>query len=148
LNNPNQPVVGVGWYEAEAFCQWLTAIFGRQYRLPTEVEWERLARGQYGREYPWGNAWQEGLANTAEAEIGQPNAVGLFPGGVSPTGAYDCAGNVWEWCLDWYDKDEDVRVLRGGSWDDGRNDARCAIRGRLHPNFSVNYVGFRVVSPI
>jgi formylglycine-generating enzyme required for sulfatase activity len=150
FNNPNHPVVGVSYYEAEAFCNWLTATNdeGRTYRLPTEAEWERLARGQQGREYPWGNDWQDGLCNTSEAGLKQTTAVGLFPGGQSPTGAYDCAGNVWEWCADWLDEDEDVRVLRGGSWNVNRNLARCAYRLRGYPDYSDAYSGFRVVSPI
>jgi hypothetical protein len=98
FNQPNQPVVGVTWYEVEAFCNWLTATYGRVYRLPTEEEWERLARGRDGWEYPWGDGWRKGLANTNKAKLGQTTAVGLFPGGCSPAGAHDCAGNVWEWC--------------------------------------------------
>jgi hypothetical protein len=147
FNNPNQPVVGVSYYEAEAFCAWLTATYEREYRLPTEEEWERLARGQHGREYPWGNEWEAGLANTSESGIGRSGAVGLFPGGVSPTGAFDCAGNVWEWCASWYDKDEDTRVLRGGSWGSGQDYARCAAR-YYPPDYGDYYVGFRLVSPI
>ncbi len=134
-------MVGVTWYEAEAFCNWLTATYEAEYRLPTEEEWERLARGQHGREYPWGNDWEEGVANTDESGIEQTSAVGIFPDGISPTGAYDCAGNVWEWCAD-------VRVLRGGAWGDFQDFARCAARVQGDPYDSGNLVGFRVVSPI
>jgi len=149
FNQPDQPVVDVSWYEAEAFCNWLSETYGQPYRLPTEVEWERLARGQDGREYPWGNDWQEGLANTHENRIGQTSTVGLFPGGISPAGAYDCAGNVWEWCADWYDEKQTDRVLRGGSWYNDVDFARCASRGRDHPSYWDYSVGFRVVvSPI
>ena len=146
-NIPNQPVVGVSWYEAEAFCNWLTATneAGRIYRLPTEAEWERLARGQHGRKFPWGNSWEVGLVNTSESKIEQPSAVGLFPGGVSPTEAMDCAGNVWEWCQD---GDGGVRVLRGGSWLSSQDYVRCASRGRNLPHFGDNSYGFRLVSPI
>lgn len=147
FNQPNQPVVGVTWYEAKAFCNWLTATYGREYRLPTEEEWERLARGQEGWEYPWGDGWTEGLANTSEANLGQTTAVGLFPSGASPAGVYDCAGNVWEWCADWYDREHTFRALRGGSWDDVRGDARCAFRYWDSPYVSGSGVGFRVVSP-
>ncbi|MFN8457144.1 MAG: SUMF1/EgtB/PvdO family nonheme iron enzyme [Anaerolineae bacterium] len=149
LNNPNQPVVGVSWYEAEAFCHWLSETYGQPYHLPTEAEWERLARGQDGREYPWGDKWQEGLANTNEAGIRQPSAVGLFPSGVSPAGVYDCAGNVWEWCADWYDKERTGRVLRGGFFFSYEEYARCAVRlGNLPYGWGRNN-GFRVVvSPI
>lgn len=146
-NRTNQPVVGVTWYEAEAFCNWLSAVYGRLYRLPTEAEWERLAREQDGRAYPWGETWQEDRANTRESNIGQTSAVGLFPDGASLTGAYDCAGNVWEWCADWYDKNETDRVLRGGSWSNNQIVARCAIRNWVSPGNSYYNVGFRVVSP-
>jgi formylglycine-generating enzyme required for sulfatase activity len=148
FNLPDQPVVGVSWYEAEAFCNWLTAAFGRAYRLPTEEEWERLARGREGWEYPWGDGWRAGLANTSEAGLNQTTAVGLFPGGVSPAGAHDCAGNVWEWCADWYDEEQTVRAVRGGSWNNNQDNARCAIRNRNNPNNSNNNIGFRVVSHI
>ncbi len=148
-NNPNHPVVAVSWYEAEAFCNWLTATYDGQYRLPTEEEWERLARGQHGREYPWGNNWEEGLANTRESEIGQTSAVGMFPGGVSPTGAHDCAGNMWEWCADWSDKEQMFRVLRGGAWVNRQVNARCAARYQSIPNGRIDGLGVRVVvSPI
>ncbi len=151
-NQANQPVVGVTWYEAEAFCHWLTdqarAINGRLYRLPTELEWERLARGQHGRVYPWGNTWEEGLANTDESKIGRPSAVGLFPEGVSPTGAYDCAGNVREWCVPEEGIEQTFRVVRGGSWVNNQDDARCVSRRRSLANDSNDDLGFRVVSPI
>ncbi len=143
--------MGVTWYEAEAFCLWLTATneAGLTYRLPTEVEWERLARGEYGRVYPWGNTWADGECNTKESGLEQSSPVGLFPAGISPTGAYDCAGNVWEWCLDGHDEKEQMfRVLRGGSWRDARGFARCAARIGDNPRLSYNDYGFRVVSPI
>jgi hypothetical protein len=145
LNNPNQPVVGVSWYEAEAFCRWLAAAYGLPYHLPTELEWERLARGQDGREYPWGDEWRAEVSNTSEAGLRRPSAVGIFPDGVSPTGAYDCAGNVWEWCADWYDERKNVRVLRGGSWYDDPDLARCAARHSLNPSLRNDYFGCRVV---
>ncbi|MCP4363080.1 MAG: SUMF1/EgtB/PvdO family nonheme iron enzyme [Chloroflexi bacterium] len=151
FKNPNQPVVGVTWYEAEAFCNWLTAANekGLTYRLPSETEWERLARGQNGWKYPWGNTWQAGLANTRESKINHTSAVGLFPEGNSPTTALDCAGNVWEWCLDWSDEQEQMfRVLRGGSWFDAQDDARCGSRVDHYPYVSSYSDGFRVVSPI
>jgi formylglycine-generating enzyme required for sulfatase activity/transcriptional regulator with XRE-family HTH domain len=148
FNQPNQPVVGVTWYEAEAFCNWLSASSGREYRLPTEEEWERLARGQDGWEYPWGNGWCEGLSNTRELDLNQTTAVGLFPGGISPAGVHDCAGNVWEWCANWADEKQTDRALRSGSWYLDQLNARCAVRYGNSPYFSFSYIGFRVVSPI
>ncbi|MCX7682359.1 MAG: SUMF1/EgtB/PvdO family nonheme iron enzyme [Anaerolineae bacterium] len=116
----NRPVVGVTWYEAVAYCNWLRERLreaggqvqvwqgGRPeplhldpetlvVRLPTEAEWEKAARGTDGRRWPWGDEWMEGRANTGEARIGQTCAVGCFPAGDSPYGLCDTAGNVWEW---------------------------------------------------
>lgn len=82
LNNPAQPVVGVNWYEAAAYCRWLTAQLddGHVYRLPTEAEWERAARGPDGRRYPWGDEWSEGLRNCEQAGLGVTSPVGSSPG--------------------------------------------------------------------
>lgn len=90
-NGPNQPVVGVSWYEAEAFCQWLSETYGQSYRLPREAEWERLARGQDGREYPWGDKWHRELANTYGSGIGKRSSpVGLSWWGESHRGLRLC----------------------------------------------------------
>jgi len=117
---PNRPVVGVSWYEALAYCRWLTEQWpmadGKWHiwrdgrlatlsaapgnpvaRLPTEAEWEKAARGTGGRRWPWGDGWVEGRANTKEAGIRETSAAGTFPAGASPCGALDMAGNVWEW---------------------------------------------------
>ncbi|MCP4427664.1 MAG: formylglycine-generating enzyme family protein, partial [Chloroflexi bacterium] len=146
----NQPVVGVSYYEAEAFCRWLSAIDekGLQYRLPTEEEWEAMARGPQGREYPWGNEWQEGVSNTEEAGLGATCGVGLFPGGKSPHGAHDCAGNVWEWCVDWIDEQKRYKRVKGGTWAWGKGAARCGARNDCGPGYSYASGGFRVVAPI
>jgi formylglycine-generating enzyme required for sulfatase activity len=146
-NNPNHPVVGVSWYEAEAFCNWLSSVSGQKYRLPTEREWERLARGKDGWEYPWGEKWRGGVSNS-EIKLRQTSAVGIFPTGISPTGAYDCAGNVWEWCTDWYDEEKKTRVLRGGSWNSDRYAVSCTYRGMNDPGGGHNGIGFRVVVSI
>jgi formylglycine-generating enzyme required for sulfatase activity/Sec-independent protein translocase protein TatA/transcriptional regulator with XRE-family HTH domain len=162
-NAPSQPVI-VYWYEAVAYCNWLSEVTGRPYRLPTEAEWEKASRGSDRRIYPWGNKWIEGCANTREAEVGHTTPAGAFPRGVSPYGALDMIGNVWEWCssLHWeypYQDDdgrEDLeavdygyRVIRGGSWSNSQWLARCACRGiDFHgPSNFDNDVGFRVVLP-
>jgi formylglycine-generating enzyme required for sulfatase activity len=131
-NAPNQPVVGVSFWEAEAFCAWAGG------RLPTEEEWEAAARGPNGLVYPWDDAWQDGICNTREAGLGVTSPVGLFPRARQADRAIDdLAGNVWEWCSSRYDLQDknfpDDRVLRGGSWFSGRGDARSAARGGGSP---------------
>jgi formylglycine-generating enzyme required for sulfatase activity len=164
----DHPVVYVSWEDANAFCKWLSEKTSKAYRLPTEAEWERAARGEDGRIWSWGNEFGEKNANTVETNIGDTTSVGQFsPQGDSPYGCADMIGNVWEWCADWFDKNEykkrhgqkienpqgpqkgDGRVLRGGSFFSFRRDARCALRRRNLPSLSLGYYGFRVaVSPI
>jgi formylglycine-generating enzyme required for sulfatase activity len=171
---PNRPRTDIDWYEAMAFCKWLSSKLHFDVRLPTDQQWERAARGVEGNEYPWGKDYVLGRANIDETTVpgdreknylGQTSAVGLY----SPLGdtkdkykdgkqVADLAGNVWEWCLNKYetgkesviepDASGDFRVLRGGSWLDLRDSARASLRhGNLPVNLYVN-VGFRVCSPI
>ena len=171
FNQPNQPVVAVSWYECVSYCRWLSAETGRTYRLPTEAEWEKGARGTQGWRYPWGDESEAARLNAREGEqqVRTTTPVGIYPGGVSPSGVFDCAGNVWEWCAtkapeiefkpypydvtedEWtadYVEGSEIRVLRGGSWLSDRDLARCAFRYWGYPlDWFVNY-GFRVVSPI
>ncbi len=121
-NLPKHPVVGVGYYEAEAFSKWA----GK--RLPTELEWERAACGTDGREYPWGNEFDKNKCNTEEAVIKKTTPVIHYSKCISPVGCYDMAGNVWEWTDSWYDNDKDEKVLRGGSWFRSAQFCRCAAR--------------------
>jgi formylglycine-generating enzyme required for sulfatase activity len=164
FNGENQPQVGVTWYEAAAYCRWLTKQCndGHVYRLPTEAEWERAARGPEGRRYPWGAEWVEGRANSEELKLERPTAVGIFPDGTSEEGVLDLAGNVWEWCSDWFDEtvyqqragkvtnnpagpsSGGFRTLRGGAWYTDKNRVRCAFRRRGTPVHWIVGNGFRV----
>lgn len=133
---PEHPVVGVSYYEANAYALWA---------IPTEEQWERAARGTDGREYPWGNDFDKGKCNVDESGIGKTTRVTRYPNGVSPVGCYDMAGNVLEWTQSYYDKSKDMITLRGGSWGSFRNYARCAGRNRYLPYDRFFNIGFRCV---
>lgn len=156
LGNPIFPVVGVTWYEAEAYCNWLAKNVvavpeeGYSVRLPTTQEWEFAARGSQGREYPWGDEFDKTAANTwdsdpADAGLGGTTAVCTFPQGVSPFGVWDLSGNVWEWTSSWYDEDRRYRVVRGGSWIGYQWFARAAFCNWSIPLTFNDDLGFRVV---
>jgi len=135
-NAPNQPIVGVSFYEAEAFCKWAGGF------LPSEQQWEAAARGSQGLEYPWGDQWEDGICNTAEAGLDVTSPVGLFPrsrGGELE----DMAGNVWEWCDSLWQTGKEYRVLRGGSFGSDADGARAAYRLTLHPDGRFPDFGFR-----
>ena len=159
FNGDQQPVVCVTLYEAVAYARWLSAQTGLNFSLPTEAQWEKAARGTDGRSYPWGNAWDAKLANSAESGLGKTAPVGQYPGGASPYGALDMAGNVWEWTqseLQTYPlaqptgetlytiKADRTYVLRGGAWGSGQVNARCAYRDGIFPHGGNVFNGLRL----
>jgi formylglycine-generating enzyme required for sulfatase activity len=155
---PNYPAINVSWFDAVAFCRWLSKRRGEAIHLPDEWEWQLAAQSaDPGFAYPWGEAWRENVANTHESDIGRTIAVGVYPSGRSRQAIYDLAGNVWEWCHNAYNNPkakrpgrDESRVLRGGSWYDDREGARAGYRFVSLPLNRNLGIGFRVVcsSPI
>lgn len=174
----SHPAIGVSWLEAYSYCLWAG------YRLPSEAQWEKAGKGglyldgeeiakvpndKPKRVYPWGDVWNNNKCNNSEIGLDKTTSVNdsRFDSGVSPYGCRDMAGNVWEWCLDLYDKNfydilkkeqekgteirnpvrlktEGFRVCRGGSWCNVPVDARVSRRGWRHPAYRLDFVGFRV----
>ena len=166
-NGPNYPVVGVSWFEAVAYCRWLSKQTGIEFRLPSEAEWEKAARGPDGLIWPWGNTWDAKRANSSESRLNQTTPVGSYPTGASPYGALDMAGNVREWCATKFGKgypydtredewdeayleaDATYRVLRGGAFWSDMTFVRGASRfnNTDYPHVRHrSYRGLRVVS--
>ena len=152
------PTVCVSWPDALAYAAWLADLTGQPWRLPTEAEWEKAARGTNGRIYPWGNTWDAARANTSDGGPGRTTPVGSYPEGAGPCGACDLAGNVWEWTSSVFQpypyaaddgrerRDvEGFRVLRGGSWNYPAQGARTARRGNADPSFIRGSFGFRLM---
>jgi energy-coupling factor transporter ATP-binding protein EcfA2 len=147
--SPNSPVVGVSWYEAEAFMHWLTKSRhdGRTYRLAMEEEWQAAAAGKEEREYPWGEKFDPEICNCREGNepVEKTSPVGIFKEANTPEGIADMAGNVWEWTESLYKEGESYRVLRGGSWGYVGNFLRSAYRYWNPPDFRNYVIGFRCV---
>jgi formylglycine-generating enzyme len=160
FHNPELPVVAVSWFDAVAYCDWLSPMFGKQYRLPTEAEWERAARGGVeGEIFPWGNRAPEELPDYANRWKSGPEPVGLYA--PNAYGLYNLGDNVHEWCADWYDAgyytgspDRNPRgplsgrrrASRGGSWRHQIKVTRTAARSSIPPEFKYADYGFRVAA--
>ena len=154
----NHPVAGVFWEQAVSFCAWLRAETGQIFRLPTEAEWEKAARGTDGRIWPWGDEPPDESRCNYGGHVGETTSIGRYsPQGDSFYGCADMAGNVWEWCHSQYrphpyragdgregDSGGGVRVLRGGSYWDEPASQRCACRYGYFPDFRDDILGFRV----
>ena len=154
IPHANHPRELVSWYQAVAFCLWLSDKLGESISLPHEREWEVAARFDDDRFYPYGNEFDERKGNTDEGGVGGTTTVGLYPTGRQPNlNLYDMSGNVWEWCQNKYgdpadngiDSSNSNRVLRGGSWVGSEYFARAAYRDFERPFYRDDFVGFRVV---
>ena len=163
----DHPVVGISWHEANAYCAWLRQVTERSYRLPSEAEWEKAARGTDGRRYPWGEAWVEGRCNIAASDTTQ---VGQFPTGASPYGCLDMLGNVQEWTHTLWGADPNqsdflypyhaddgreadgespslhlaYRIQRGGAFESSADTVRCSARKASLGDAAFLWCGFRV----
>jgi formylglycine-generating enzyme required for sulfatase activity len=154
----NHPRENVSWYDAVAFCRWLSYRVNYEIRLPTDAEWEKAARGSDGRQYPWGMDYLSGCANCNEVTTSsngyflfETSPVGVFTQSASPYGVLDMSGNVWEWCSSLFDDPADTslddvgqRVLRGGSWHNPPQSAAATYRTAGDADGRSSLVGFRV----
>jgi hypothetical protein len=158
--HPNRPVVGVSWYEAMAFCRWLSLAMDEPIRLPTERQWQFAAGGEERRPFPWGKAAgnPDTRANTSGSGIGAPAPVGIYPAGASPEGVMDLAGNVCEWCCDSFEdpprfeledcdgqSHAELRVARGGGWWSSPAEASSNGREGFRPGLCDRDIGLRLV---
>jgi formylglycine-generating enzyme len=158
FHDPRMPVVAVSWDEATRYCEWLSRATGKLYRLPTEAEWERAARGAAeGLLYPWGNAGPELVPDYAKRWKLGPEPVGLYA--ANAYGLYNLGDNVHEWCADWYDDryyahspernpqgpvSGSRRASRGGSWRHHIKVTQTAARSSIPPELQYADYGFRV----
>ncbi len=162
FNAPDCPVVGVNWHDVQKFLTWLNKKTGESFRLPTEAEWEKAARGNDGREYPWGNEWDSAKANTSESRLKRLTPVNNYPQGRSPYGCFDMAGNAYDWCNDWFHPETyrhsprtnpqgaitgRRKTVRGGSWvARGQFASRCSNRAAYEPIQAPHNVSFRIAT--
>ena len=162
LNQPKMPVVAVSWHNAASYCKWLSGATGKSYRLPTEAEWERAARGgAEGLLYPWGDTPPEMVTDYAKRWKRGPEPVGLYA--PNAYGLYNAGDNVHEWCADWYHDgyyghspernpqgpiSGTRRASRGGSWRHHIKVTRAAARSSIPPEFQYADYGFRIAGTL
>ncbi|MFZ3366808.1 MAG: SUMF1/EgtB/PvdO family nonheme iron enzyme [Candidatus Sulfotelmatobacter sp.] len=162
FSDPQQPVTGVSWFDANDYCQWLSSQTGLAYRLPSEAEWERAARGDLEQQdFPWGNDPPQSLPDYATRWQTGPEPVARYA--PNTFGLYNICDNVHEWCSDWYDPkyyaispDHNPRgpepgqrkASRGGSWRHHVKIARCSARSSIPPEFQYADYGFRLACNI
>jgi len=162
FNHPKMPVVALSWDEAVNYCEWLTRATGKPYRLPSEAEWERAARGGAERSlYSWGDAPPELVSDYAERWKDGPEPVGLYP--PNAYGLYNVGDNIHEWCADWFNasyygcspernprgpNNGSRRASRGGSWRHHIKISRTAARSSIPPEFKYADYGFRVAQSL
>ena len=166
FSDPRQPVAGVSWFDADGYCRWLASQTGRPYRLPTEAEWERAARGDLEQKnFPWGDEPPQALPDYTMRWLNGPEPVARYAPNVF--GLYDVCENVHEWCSDWYDPNYYAispdrnpqgpetastqgqrKASRGGSWRHHVKVSRCSARSSIPPDFKYADYGFRVACDI
>jgi formylglycine-generating enzyme required for sulfatase activity len=148
----NKPVTDVTWQDAVDFCKWYSTKTGLTVRLPSEAEWELAAHGPQNSKYPWGNDWDDRAA-ASDSNSGFVHAVKSYPGGRAACGAYDLAGNVWEWVADTFDVDGKLvtdgdppnRVIKGGAANEHRALITATSRNVIPKGSSSAFLGFRYV---
>jgi len=152
-NGDDYPVVGISWYEAVAFCLWLSDMTDEHILLPTEQQWQRAAQGDDEHEYPWGNKFDHQKCNTSDEKLShQTTLVYQYEGKCnSPYGVVDLIGNMWEWCLtDYVTGNQDIEgipspIIRGGSWStSGTLFLTTNYRKGIYPHNRDNDLGFRI----
>jgi formylglycine-generating enzyme required for sulfatase activity len=150
-NRENHPRTNVCWYEASAFCQWLSYKTGYTIKLPTEQQWQRAAQGDTNWRYPWGSKFDPLLCNTKESEVHGTTPVTQYPKSASPYGVVDLLGNAWEWCINGQAADQNnaqidiLRIVRGGSYMSQRKRTSINFYYVLNPLYRYESIGFRLV---
>lgn len=160
IDEANCPVTGVSKSDALEYCKWLSKTLNLEYRLPSEAEWEKAARGKDGRIYPWGDVFDPWRCNTLESAKKATTPNGAYsPGGDSPYGVADMAGNVWEWTSSFlhpypyngtseHDSKNNKCIVRGGAWYYSHKLARCAARENVLPDYVSPALGFRLARSV